>query len=93
MQKGIKTPSVSQRSSSNFPDDPTAEMQKGIKTYKNLGYSQFFLYRHDPTAEMQKGIKTLFLQEGVFPLLLRYDPTAEMQKGIKTLVSLFLGSQ
>ena len=39
--------------------DPTAEMQKGIKTYKLLKFFYFKSRLYDPTAEMQKGIKTM----------------------------------
>ena len=39
--------------------DPTAEMQKGIKTdVIMVSEGDLILYSHDPTAEMQKGIKT-----------------------------------
>ena len=37
--------------------DPTAEMQKGIKTSPKYIHPQP-VFRNDPTAEMQKGIKT-----------------------------------
>ena len=63
-------------------NDPTAEMQKGIKTH---GVDQINrALRDDPTAEMQKGIKTRQFEPLFRVQLTRYDPTAEMQKGIKT---------
>ena len=63
--------------------DPTAEMQKGIKTYLNR-FIPIILNSYDPTAEMQKGIKTIFFCILKVTIVTLYDPTAEMQKGIKT---------
>ena len=38
--------------------DPTAEMQKGIKTNQEWDRFPLRQIENDPTAEMQKGIKT-----------------------------------
>ena len=68
--------------------DPTAEMQKGIKTKPQPLFLRLLYY--DPTAEMQKGIKTSSISPESMYSWFSYDPTAEMQKGIKTLGSPFL---
>ena len=39
--------------------DPTAEMQKGIKTIHTVRDCTVIKKKYDPTAEMQKGIKTI----------------------------------
>ena len=81
MQKGIKTPIEPYPTlSSSDSNDPTAEMQKGIKTNSHITIRR--CGPHDPTAEMQKGIKTLLHHCDYFRD--SHDPTAEMQKGIKT---------
>ena len=64
MQKGIKTLSAKRIFTRLSLDDPTAEMQKGIKTYF-LKYS-LRVPSYDPTAEMQKGIKTQLLLPKIF---------------------------
>ena len=56
MQKGIKTRCIDTSQSPFRGHDPTAEMQKGIKTLRWEKVWAFIVY--DPTAEMQKGIKT-----------------------------------
>ena len=64
--------------------DPTAAMQKGIKTLDIILGHMMFSPMDDPTAAMQKGIKTLNLFRGQSDVV-SYDPTAAMQKGIKTV--------
>ena len=85
MQKGIKTiyPFFI-RVKLHDSNDPTVEMQKGIKTHNRSDF--LTLDRYDPTVEMQKGIKTNFVFVDIYFWSLRNDPTVEMQKGIKTLI-------
>ena len=46
--------------SEGYLNDPTAEMQKGIKTIYKTVLNEA-TQKYDPTAEMQKGIKTIFI--------------------------------
>ena len=65
MQKGIKTVFYIWSVTLIYIHDPTAEMQKGIKTFPRDIINNAVAKIYDPTAEMQKGIKTsiAFLEE------------------------------
>ena len=64
----------------HFRDDPTAEMQKGIKTSINR-MRQLIGYMTRP-QKCKRGLR--LRKDFVITLRTFYDPTAEMQKGIKT---------
>ena len=69
MQKGIKTP-LRATCVPFFRYDPTAEMQKGIKTLLSLSRAYKLCPSfYDPTAEMQKGIKTQTPEKLLFQVL------------------------
>ena len=66
-KRGLRLSSSLESGSILIQNDPTAEMQKGIKTFRRE-FNSKPRASHDPTAEMQKGIKT-FLALSIEPPL------------------------
>ena len=82
-KRGLRHMNLSPRQERFFIYDPTAEMQKGIKTLEVAVAVTLLLMTMTRPQKCKRGLRllaTIFHYSAV-----AHDPTAEMQKGIKTV--------